>query len=68
MKNSSMIQVLYYLSYAYELEYSLYHMIVMILELAYSSCVMIVVWLDLFFNSYYIFDRCRDMSRLGVTD
>ena len=65
---SSKSNVLYYpISFAYGLEYSHDHMLVLIYELAYSSYIMVDIWLGLSYLVYHMFDRFIDMSRVRVT-
>jgi len=64
MKSSSKFMLSYLLySYAYELEYSFVHVIIMIYELAYSLYVMILTCSSLFFIVHMI---CMSRSRIRI--
>ena len=64
MKSSSIFKLSYLLySFAYELEYSLVHVIIMIYELVYSLCVMILTCSSLFFIVHII---CMNRGRTRV--
>ena len=67
MKSSSKFMLSYLLySYAYELEYSFVHVIIMIYELAYSLYVMILTCSSSFFN-VHMTCMSRSRTRVGVT-
>ena len=65
MKSSSIFKLSYLIySFAYELEYSLDHVIIMIYELAYSLCVMILACRTLCLIIYITYvSRIRDKLR-----
>ena len=67
MKSSSLCKFSYFpYSLAYELEYSLNHVMVMLYELGYSLYAMILTWLLLFFMVHVIY-KFRDRVRSGIT-
>ena len=64
MKSSSIFKLSYLIySFAYELEYSLDHVIIMIYELAYSLCVMILTCSTLCLTIHM---TCMSRSRTRV--